>query len=164
VNYRTRAALQGLSVPVLIYEPGARSDMEVGSIQDLSTMLAVGTGMVLNGLLETGLIGSSFVNWVTKSLFTTDARQKLLETVRQGALEILPTLRREAETYLEQMEALTRRFGQTHQPSLEPSASLQAARQIEEYYRGLDQWATDFQQVFAAVQQTLALSAAPSES
>src|SRR6185437_6747708 len=113
---------------------------------DPSAKLAVGAGMVLNTVLETGLVGSSFVNWLTKSLLTDDARQKLLETVRQGALEILPALRSEAETYLEQMEGAVRRFGQTHQPDTEPSASLRAARQIEEYYRGLGTWANEFQQ------------------
>ena len=161
VNQRTRAELKGLPVPVLIFEPGARGAIEVGTIKDSSAMLAVGAGMVLNTLLESGLPGSSFVNWIKKSLLTDDARQKLLETVQQGALEILPALRREAEAYLGQMEALVRRFGQTHQPTLEPSASLQAARQIEDYYRGLDQWARNFQHALESVQQTLARSSLP---
>ncbi len=157
VNYRTREELRGLTVPVVIFEPGARSPIDMGTIRDPSAMLAVGAGMVLNTVLETGLVGSSFANWITRSLLTDDARQKLLEAVRQGALEVLPALRREAESYLEQMEVLVRRFGQTHQPDTEPPASLRAARQIEEYYRGLVVWATDFQQALDKVQQTLAL-------
>jgi hypothetical protein len=156
VNYRTREALKGLPVPVVIFEPGAKGAIEVGAIRDSSAKLAVGAGMVLNTWLETGLVGSSFVNWITKSLLTDDARQKLLETVRQGAMEILPTLRREAETHIEQMEAAVRHFGQKRQPTMDPSASLQAARQIEDYYRGLVKWANDFQQAFDAIKQTLA--------
>jgi len=157
VNHRTREELRGLPVPVVIFEPGARRAIDMGTIRDPSAKLAVGAGMVLNTVLETGLIGSSFVNWLTKSLLTDDARQKLLETVRQGALKILPALRSEAETYLEQMEGAVRRFGQTHQPDTEPSASLRAARQIEEYYRGLVTWANEFQQALDTVKQTLAL-------
>ncbi|HLV98095.1 MAG TPA: dynamin family protein [Ktedonobacterales bacterium] len=156
VNHRTREELRGLSVPVVIFEPGARRAIDVGTIRDPSAKLAVGAGMVLNTVLETGLVGSSFVNWITKSLLTDDARQKLLGTVRQAALEILPALRSEAESYLEQMEALVRRFGRAHQPDTEPSASLWAARQIEEYYRGLVTWANDFQQALDTVKQTLA--------
>jgi hypothetical protein len=109
----------------------------------------------LNSWLESGLGGSTFVNWISKSLLTEDARQKLLETVRQGALEILPALRSEAEGHLELMEASVRRFGQAHQPAMEPSASLQSARQIEVYYRGLVAWADDFQQALDAVKHTL---------
>ncbi len=157
VNHRTRDALRGLSVPVVIFEPGARSALDMGTIKDPSAMLAVGAGMVLNTVLETGLVGSSFANWITKSLLTDDARQRLLETVRQAALEMLPTLRSEAESYLEQMEASVQRFGRTRQPNAEPSASLRAARQIEEYYRGLVAWANEFQQALDAVKQTLAL-------
>jgi hypothetical protein len=143
---------------VLIFEPQAKSAIGVGTIKDSSAKLAVGAGMVLNSWLEGGLVSPLFANWITKSLLTGDARQKLLATVRQGALEVLPALRKEAEIYLEQMEASVRRFGQTRQPALESSASLQAARQIEEYYRGLVKWANDFQQTLDTVKQTLALS------
>jgi hypothetical protein len=155
VNHQTRKVLRGLSVPVVIFEPGARSAIDMGTIRDPSAKLAVGAGMVLNTVLETGLVGSSFVNWITKSLLTNDARQQLLETVRQAALEILPALRSEAEAYLTQMEVLVRRFGLTHQPDVEPSASLRAARQIEEYYHGLVKWANDFQQALDTLKQTL---------
>ncbi|HEY7347503.1 MAG TPA: dynamin family protein [Ktedonobacterales bacterium] len=157
VNQRTRHELGELAVPVLIFEPGAKGAIEMGTIKDASAKLAVGAGMVLNTWLESGFVGPMFVNWITRALLTEDARQKLLETVEQGALEVLPALRREAETYLEQVEILVRRFGQTHQPTMEPSASLQAAHQIEGYYRGLVKWANDFQQALDEVQQTLAL-------
>jgi len=155
VNQQSREALGRLPVPVVIFEPGAKGALEVGTIKDTSAKLAVGAGMVLNSWLESGLVGSTFVNWISRSLFTEEARQKLLETVRQGALEILPALRSEAEAHLELMEASVRRFGQTHQPTMEPSASLQSARQIEAYYRGLVAWANDFQQALDAVKRAL---------
>lgn len=158
VNQQTRDEIRGLPVPVLIFAPGAKGTIGVGTIKDSSAKLAVGAGMVLNTWLEGGFVNPLFANWITRSLLTGDARQKLLEMVRQGALEILPALRREAESYLEQMEGLVRRFAQTHQPTMEPSASLQAARQIEDYDRGLVRWADDFQQALDEVKQTLAFS------
>ncbi len=153
VNQRTRLEVEDLPVPIPIFDPGTKGSIEVGTIRDSSAKLAVGTGMVLNTWLEGGLVKPMLVNWITRSLLTEDARHKLLETIRQGALETLPALRREAELYLEDVEARVREYGQTRLPRMEPSASLLAARQIEEYYRELVGWADDFQQALDAIQE-----------
>jgi len=148
VNQRTRLEVENLIVPIPIFDPGTKGTIEVGTIRDSSAKLAVGAGMVLNTWLESGLVKPMLVNWITRSLLTRDTRHKLLETARQGALEILPALRREAELYLEYVATLVRDYGQSHLPTMEPSASLLAARQIEEYYQGLVNWMNEFQQAF----------------
>lgn len=155
VNKRVAVELEQLAIQRPVFAPGTKGGVEVGSVRDPSAKLALGTGMTLNAWLEGDPLGAMFTGWLTKALFSTDAKQKVLAGIEQGALEILPALRQEAEAYLDEIKRLVRRFEQSHLPTLKPSVSLESARQIQAYYRGMARWADEFQEALEQVKSSV---------
>jgi hypothetical protein len=146
VNKRVSVETEELPLQLPVFTPGVRGSIGPGIVRDPTAKLALGAGMTLNSWLEGDPLGDMFAGWLTKALFTNDAKQKVLAAVEQGALEVLVALRQEAEAYLEEIKSRVRGFAQTHLPALEPSVSLLSARKIETYYRSLVQWADEFQE------------------
>ncbi len=146
VNKRVNVETEELPLQLPVFTPGTRGNIGLGIVRDPTAKLALGAGMTLNSWLEGDPVGDLFAGWLTKALFTNDAKQKVLAAVEQGALEVLAALRQEVEAYLEEVKSRVRDFAQTHLPALEPSVSLFSARKIETYYRSLVQWADEFQE------------------
>ncbi len=155
VNKRVAVELEQLAIQRPVFAPGTKGGVEVGSVRDPSAKLALGAGMALNAWLEGDPLGAMFTGWLTKALFSSDAKQKVLAGIERGALEILPALRQEAEAYLDDVRRLVRRFEQSHLPALKPSVSLESARQIQAYYRGLARWADEFQEALEQVKTSI---------
>ncbi len=155
VNKRVAVELEQLAIQRPVFAPGTKGGVEVGSVRDPSAKLALGAGMALNAWLEGDPLGAMFTGWLTKALFSSDAKQKVLAGIERGALEILPALRQEAEAYLDDVRRLVRRFEQSHLPALKPSVSLESARQIQAYYRGLARWAGEFQEALEQVKTSI---------
>jgi GTPase SAR1 family protein len=153
VNQRTHQAAGSLPIRLPAFQAGSSSGVSLGSVNDPAAMLTIGAGMFLNDWIADDLIAPALSGWLNRTLVTEEARRKLLNAVELKAVELLPMLRQQAEAYLGHVEGLAREYEYAHLPRLEPSPSLEMARQIEEYHQGLMRWADDFWQTFELVKQ-----------
>ncbi|HEY7122771.1 MAG TPA: dynamin family protein [Ktedonobacterales bacterium] len=157
VNQQTHQAMGGLPILLPAFQPGASSGIDLGAVNDPAAMFTIGAGMFFNDWIADDTIAPAISGWLNRTLVTEDARRKLLNAVELKAVELLPMLRQQVEAYLGHVEGLVRDYEYTHMPRLEPSPSLEMARQIEEYHQGLVRWADDFWQAFEQVKSGLNL-------
>ncbi len=157
VNQRTHQAMGGLPIRLPAFQPGASSGLDLGAVNDPAAMLTIGAGMFFNDWIADDTIAPAISGWLNRTLVTEDARRKLLNAVELKAVELLPMLRQQVEAYLGHVEGLVRDYEYAHMPRLEPTPSLEMARQIEEYHQGLVRWADDFWQAFEQVKSSLSL-------
>jgi len=79
-----------------------------------------------------------------KVLFEEEIQQKTLASVELMARSLLPTLRAEAERYLNEVDRLLVDFGQSYNPQSQDLPALLAAQHTKQYYHGLVSWCDQF--------------------
>jgi hypothetical protein len=125
------------------------TNVEISAADDPSAMIGAAVGVVstlgMDGGLISGAIGAAVGSWVGKNFFGTDVKKKTLETVEQVARTQLPSLRIEAENYIDGVTKQLIEFEQSNQPKIQPSSILITAQQVEQYYSDLVHWCRSFQ-------------------